>query len=148
MRRKHFGHTDKNGNYGDISRKKSGYLEGINEDRPFAAIVTAWYAKSQTIDAIRPVQNGNINYDSVIVFGNFFEATGTIQGPKIATTLKDDGFTLYRDAEQSNPTSDKYVLNNHIEAIIEPVTSGNSVSFIARSFRFISADNPLLNNVK
>ena len=148
MRKMHYGNVDQNGNYRDKSRKSDGYLEGINNDLPFAAVVTAWHPKSQTIEVVRPIPNGNINYDSVIVFGNFFEATGTIQGPKIATTLKDDGFTVYRDKDQVDPTSDKYVLDNHIEAIVEPVSSGNTVAYISSRFRFISENSPLLNNVK
>lgn len=148
MPKMHYGNVDENGNYRGRSRKSDGYLEGINNDLPFAALVTAYHPKSQTIDVIRPIPNGNINYDSVIVFGGFFEATGTIQGPKIATTLKDDGFTVYRDKDQVDPTSDKYVLDNHIEAIVEPVSSGNTVAYISSRFRFISENSPLLNNVK
>jgi len=148
MRKNHHGNTDENGNYGDRSRKKDGYLEGINKDLPFAAIVTAWHPKSQTIEVVRPIPNGNINYDSVVVYGDFFEATGTIQTPKIATTLKDDGYTTYRDFEQKDPTSDKYVLENHIEAIVFPVSVGNKVEYAAQNFRFLTADSPLLNNIK
>lgn len=148
MRKMHYGNVDENGNYRGRSRKSDGYLEGINNDLPFAALVTAWHPKSQTIEVVRPIPNGNINYDSVVVYGNFFEATGTIQGPKIATTLKDDGFTTYRDKDQVDPSSDDYVLDNHIEALVFPVSVGNTVTYAAQSFRFLTADSPLLNNVK
>lgn len=148
MRKFHRGNVDQNGNYRDKGRKSSGYLEGINSDLPFPAVVTAWHPKSQTIEVVRPIPNGNINYDSVVVYGNFFEAAGTIQGPKIATTLKDDGFTTYRDDEQVDPTSDRYVLDNHIEAIVFPVSVGNKIVYAAQSFRFLTENSPLLNNVK
>lgn len=148
MRKLHYGNVDKDGNYRDKGRKSDGYLKGINNDLPFPAIVTAWHAKSQTIEVVRPTPNGSIYYDSIAVYGNFFEAAGTIQGPKIATTLKDDGFTTFRDDEQVDPTSDKYVLDNHIEAIVFPVSVGNKIAYAAQSFRFLTENSPLLNNVK
>ncbi len=144
----HYGNVDKDGNYRDQSRKSEGYLTRINNDIPFPALVTAWYPKSQTIEVMRPVENGYIEYNSVIVYGNFFEATGTIQSPKIATKRKDDGFTTYRDADQVNPVLDDYVLNNHIEAIVYKISVGNTFAFAADSFRFLNPDSPLLNNAK
>jgi len=142
--RRHQGRVDAQGNYRNIGRKAEGYFD-ILSDKPFAALVTAWHPKSQTIDVIVPVQYGNIELDEITVYGNFFESTGTILTPKIATTLDDDGYSTIQKPEQINPTSDEYVLNNHIEALIFKTNSGE---YSTNSFRFLSADSQMLNNVK
>lgn len=140
----HQGRVDAQGNYRDFSRKDEGYFDTLN-GKPFAALVTAWHPKSQTIDVIVPVQYGNIELDEITVYGDFFESTGTIYTPKIATTLGDDGYSTVQNPEQNNPSSSKYVLNNHIEALIFETNSGE---FATNSFRFLSADSQMLNNVK
>lgn len=140
----HQGKVDDQGNYRDIGRKKEGYFDMLG-DRPFEALVTAWHPKSQTIDIIVPIQFGNIELDEVAVYGNFFESTGTIYTPKIATTLDSDGYSTVQKPEQIDPNSEEYVLNNHIQALVFKTNSGE---FVANSFRFLSADSQMLNNVK
>jgi hypothetical protein len=148
MRKVHHGRTDKSGNFRNISRKEEGYLKGIDEDHPFPALVTAWYPTSQTIDVARPVENGVIEYKGVIVYGDFFDATGTIRSPKIATKLKENGYTAFRNNDQINPSSNDYVLDNHIEAIVFKVAGRNDFAYVSNSFRFINTDSPLLNNAR
>lgn len=148
MLKVHQGRTDKSGNFRNISRKDEGYLRGIDEDHPFPALVTAWYPTSQTIDVARPVENGLVEYKGVVVYGDFFDATGTIRSPKIATKLKENGYTAYRNKDQINPSSDDYVLDNHVEAIVFKVSVGNEFAFVSNSFRFVNPDSPLLNNAK
>ena len=86
----HQGRTDKDGNYRDRSRPKDGYIkEQLGKNGiPFEALVVAWYPRSQTIDAVVPTRYGQTVIEGIVVYGNFFESTGTIQGPKIATTFK------------------------------------------------------------
>ena len=144
----HQGRVDESGNFRGVSRKTEGYLEYEKELMPFPALVTAWFPKSQTINVICPKENGETVYEGVVVYGNFFEATGTIQGPKIATKLKGDGFTVVRDATQKDKTSSEYVLDNHIEAIVCPIIVRGVTRYTSSSFRFLNADSPLLNNAK
>jgi len=141
----HQGRVDSQGNYRNIGRKDEGYFDTLG-DRPFAALVTAWHPKSQTIDVIVPVQYGNVELDEITVYGDFFESTGTIYTPKIATEKGSEGYTTaYNENIQGDPTSDKYVLNNHIEALIFKTNSGE---YATNSFRFLSANSQMLNNVK
>jgi len=144
----HQGRVDKSGNFRGVSRKTEGYLEYEQERLPFPALVTAWFPKSQTINVIRPTKNGEIVYEGVVIYGNFFEATGTIQGPKIVTKLKGDGFTTVRDKDQKDKTSSEYVLDNHIEALVCPMRVGDIIMYSSSNFRFLNADSPLLNNAK
>ena len=144
----HQGTVDEAGNFRGVSRKTEGYLEYEKELLPFPALVTAWFSKSQTINVIRPVKNGEIVYEGVVIYGDFFEATGTIQGPKIATKLKGDGYTVVIDKDQKDKTSSEYVLDNHIEALVCPMRVGDIIMYSASSFRFLNADSPLLSNAK
>lgn len=145
----HQGRVDAQGNYRNLSRKEEGYFDTL-DGRPFAALVTAWHPKSQTIDVVVPVQYApSIELDEITVYGNFFESTGTIYTPKIATTLGADGYTTVEkqnpNSDQNNPDSEEYVLNNHIEALIFETNSGE---FATNFFRVLSADSQMLNNVK
>jgi hypothetical protein len=142
----HQGRVDRQGNFRDKSRKEDGYLIDDEIMHPTPALVTAWYPKQQTIDVIVPKNMYNITYENVVVYGNFFEASGNLCSPKIATSLSEDkqSYTTIRTPEQKDKTSDKYVLDNHIEALIFKT----SVGYAASSFRFLKADSPLLNNAK
>jgi len=146
----HRARTDEKGNFKSRSRMEEGYLGRIDEDHPFPALVTAWYPKSQTMDVSRPISNGLIEYQGVVVYGNFFEETGTIQTPKIATEKKIQDITTIRNPNSSNadPTSDNYVLDNHIEALVYKISVGNGYGFAASSFRFLNPSSVLLNNSK
>lgn len=150
MKTYHKPKVDSQGNYRDKGRDQEGYLRKVNDDIPFPALVTAWYPKSQTIDVARPVQNGIIEYDSVIVYGGFFDSIGTIHTPDIATEKKEFNYTLARDSnsDKADPTSEKYVLNNHIEALVFKISVGNTFAFASNSFRFVNPDSVLLNNAK
>lgn len=141
---KHQGNTDRSGNFRDISREREGYFGVESKDLPFPALVTAWYPKSQTMDVIRPTEIGSIEYEGVVVYGNFFEETGTIQTPKLATVLKEDGYTTIRDENQKDKDSEEYVLNTHIEAIVYKT----SVGYAANAFRFLGPESSMLNNIK
>lgn len=140
----HFGRVDEEGNYRNRSRKDDGYLIQDNPKLPFPALVVAYYPKSQSIDVLVPTRYGMQKLSDVAVYGNFFEATGTIQGPKIATTEKTDGYQTFRSPVQKAATSSSYVLENHIEALVQPTTVG----FAASEFRFLTPDSPMLNNAK
>ncbi len=140
----HEGTTDDEGNYRGVSRKKEGYISPHLSNVPFPALVTAWYPKQQTIDVNVATRYGQTTLEKVQVYGSFFEATGTIQSPKIAVTFDDDGYSTIRKPEQELPTSDEYVLDNNIEALVFKT----SVGYAAQSFRFLSSSSPMLNNVK
>lgn len=143
MHKIHQGSVDINGNFRDISRSKEGYLVPENNDLPFPALVVAWYPKSQTIDVNIPTRYGQTIQQGVVVYGNFFEATGSIYTPKIVTQLKTTGYTTIREDDQKDSTSDNYVLNNNIEALVFKTSYG----YAASCFRFLTSDSPLLNNV-
>lgn len=146
----HQGLVDKDGNYRDQSRKKDGYLPQKRDDRlPFEALVTAWFPSSQTINVTYWDDWGQHEIEQVIVYGDFMESVGTIKTPKIATSKGTDSentWQLYRDenSNQANPSSDEYVLNNHIAALVFKT----SVGYAANSFRFTTQSSPLLANAK
>ncbi len=144
MPSKHYTSSDEEGNIREMSRKDTGQLEHQSHNLPFPAIVTAWYPKSQTIDVNMPTRFGQTVSEKVIVYGDFFQSTGVIQAPKIAVTLGEDGYSTIREPDQKNPVSTKYVLDNNIEALVFKT----SVGYAASSFRFLTFDSPLLNNVK
>lgn len=147
---KHKGLVDSNGNFRDQSREKDGYLPKKRDNRlPFEATVTAWFPASQTINVSYWDDWGQHEIEQVIVYGNFMESVGTIKTPKIATSKGTDSentWQLYRDdnSNQANPSSDEYVLNNHIAALVFKT----SVGYAANSFRFTTPSSPLLANAK
>lgn len=144
MSKIHQGRVDKNGNYRGTSRKNDGYLLPGSDGMPFPALVTAWFPKSQTMNVVVPTRFGQTIFEGVVIYGNFFEATGSIQGPKIGTQKKDDGYTTILEEDQKDSTSNNYVLDNHIEALVFKT----SVGYAASCFRFLNPDSPMLNNVK
>lgn len=144
MRKKHLTSSDRDGNIREMSRDKTGQIKREAENSPFVALVTAYYPKSQTIDVNRPTRFGQTVSETVIVFGDFFQATGMIQSPKIATTFDADGFSTIRKPEQKLPTSDEYVLDNNITALVFKTDFG----YVTSSFRFLDKDSPMLNNSK
>ena len=148
----HQGRVDPEGNYKDRSRRKDGFIrEQLGKNGiPFEALVVAWYPRSQTIDAVVPTRFGQTVIEGIVVYGNFFESTGTIQGPKIATTFKEGQYNTVRDNEQSDPTSDKYVLDNNIAALVFKTDVGeyNSAGFATSSFRILTDKSTLLTNAK
>ncbi|MCK5606070.1 hypothetical protein KAR91_29495, partial [Candidatus Pacearchaeota archaeon] len=144
MLKKHNTSSDREGNIKEMSRDKTGQIKREAENSPFEALVTTYYPKSQTIDVNRPTRFGQTVSETVVVYGDFFQATGMIKSPKIAATFDDDGFSTIRNPEQKLPTSDKYVLDNNIVALVFRTDFGYATS----SFRFLTADSPMLNNVK
>ena len=140
--------VDKNGNYLDSSRKKRGYIGQKWDDKlPFAALVTAWFPNSQTINISYWTPWGQVEQQSVIVYGDFMEAVGTIKTPKLATakgTETENSWQTYKSPTQDNPSSDEYVLDNHIEAMVFKINGG----YAATAFRAITPDSPLLKNAK
>ena len=148
----HQGRTDKSGNYRDRSRPKDGHIiDQLGKNGvPFEAIVVAWYPRSQTIDAAVPTRFGQTVIEGIVVYGNFFEATGTIQGPKIATTFKEGIYSTVRENEQSDKNSDEYVLDNNIAALVFKTDVGEYTSsgFATSSFRFLTDKSALLSNAK
>jgi hypothetical protein len=143
----HQANVDRSGNYRDRSRSKDGYIHKFDDSNPFPALVTAWYPNSQMIDVSVPVDWGQKEIEAVTVYGNFMESVGTIKTPKIATakgTDTENSWQLYRNPNQSNPSNDEYVLNNHIEALVVKT----SIGYAASSFKFVTSDSPLLQNAK
>ncbi len=148
----HQGRVTKEGDYRDRSRKEDGYIkEELGKNGlPFEALVTAFYPRSQTIDAVVPTRFGQTEIQGIVVYGNFFQSTGTIQGPKISTTFLEGQYNTVRDDEQSNASSNKYVLDNNITALVFKTDVGeyNSSGFATSSFRFLTTKSTLLTNAK
>lgn len=144
MPSKHYTSSDSDGNIREIPRKETGQLEHQSHSLPFPALVTAWYPKSQTIAVNMPTRFGQTVSEIVVVYGDFFQSTGVIRAPKIAVTLGEDGYSTVREPDQKNPASGKYVLDNNIEALVFKTSFG----YAASSFRFLTADSSMLNNVK
>lgn len=142
--RKHYTSSDREGNIREMSRDKTGQIKREAENSPFEALVTAYYPKSQTIDFNRPTKFGQTVSQNAVVYGDFFQATGTIQSPKIATTFDEEGFSTIRKPEQEDKNSSEYVLDNNIAALVFKTDFG----YVTSSFRFLSVDSPMLNNVK
>ena len=143
----HQANVDKNGNYRDRSRKDDGYIRKFDDSNPFPALVTAWYPSSQTIDVSAWTPWGQKEIEGVVVYGDFMQSVGTIKTPKIATAKgldTENSWQTYRNPNQANPSSDEYVLDNHIEALV----TKTSVGYATLSFRFATPDSPLLNNAK
>lgn len=144
----HFGNTDRNGNFRDTSRKKSGYIGdqwGITQ--PFEALVTAWYPSSQVISVSVSTPWGQREIENVIVYGPFGESIGEIVSPAIATSTgasDEQTWQIYRNANQEEPANTKYVLNNHIAALVHKTNIG----FATNSFRFLTSDSILVRNAK
>lgn len=153
----HQGLVDQNGNFRDRSRKKEGYLTPkFDDSKPFAALVTAWFPYSQTINISYWKDWYQTEQENVVVYGNFMESVGTLYTPKIATdkgknaagTVLSNTWQTYKNPDpsdpKSNPTSDEYVLDNHIEALVVKTNTG----YAATAFRTITPDSPLLKNAK
>lgn len=140
--------VDKNNNFRDRPRDKDGYVLGKWDDTiPFRALVTAWFPASQTINVTVPTNVGQREFESVIVYGGFMEAVGTVKTPKIATgkgTDTENTWQTYRNDKQLNPSNSEYVLDNHIEALV----TKTNVGYAATAFRFVTPDSPLLANAK
>ncbi len=154
----HQGLVDQNGNFRDRSRKAEGYLgPKFDVSKPFPALVTAWFPYSQTINISYWKDWYQTEEQSVVVYGNFMEAVGTLYTPKIATDkgkikgtdTETNTWQTYknpnpREEPKSNPNSDEYVLDNHIEALVVKT----NVGYAATAFRTITPDSPLLKNAK